>query len=112
MRIVVLDGSTLNPGDLSWDKLRALGSCRIFDHTPPERLVARAAKAEVVLTNKTRLHRAVIAQLPRLRYVGDFDRHGWWASPPSVSDRPRESSLHGKARIDGLVGTFSPAIVN
>ena len=68
--IVVLDGFTLNPGDLSWDALRALGPCTIHERTAPEQTVPRAADAAVVLTNKVVLHRDVIAQLPRLRYLG------------------------------------------
>jgi len=70
MKIVVLDGFTLNPGDLSWDELRALGECAIYDRTPPDEVVQRAAEAEIVLTNKTLLQRAQIEALPRLRYIG------------------------------------------
>lgn len=70
MKIVVLDGYTLNPGDLSWQELEALGDCTVFDRTPPELIVSRAAGAEIVLTNKTVLGRDEIAQLPSLRYVG------------------------------------------
>jgi glycerate dehydrogenase len=70
MNIVVLDGFTLNPGDLSWDALKALGPCTIHDRTPPELVVARARDAEIVLTNKTVLGRDVIAALPKLQYVG------------------------------------------
>ena len=53
MEIVVLDGYTLNPGDLSWEALAALGNLTVYDRTLPEQVVERAAKAEVVLTNKT-----------------------------------------------------------
>jgi glycerate dehydrogenase len=70
MNIVVLDGHTLNPGDLSWDALQALGDCRIHDRTPPGEVVARAADAEIALTNKTILNAATIQALPRLRYLG------------------------------------------
>jgi len=70
MNIVVLDGYTLNPGDLSWDRLRALGSCVIHDRTPPADVVARAAAAEIVLTNKTPLDAPTIARLPALKYIG------------------------------------------
>jgi glycerate dehydrogenase len=68
--IVVLDGYTLNPGDLSWAGLAALGSCRIYDRTPAEAVVERARGAQVVLTNKTVLHRAAIEALPELGYIG------------------------------------------
>ena len=70
MKIVVLDGCTLNPGDLTWDRLRELGECEIHDHTPAASVVERAREAEIVLTNKTVLPRDIIAQLPRLKYIG------------------------------------------
>ncbi len=69
-RIVVLDGYTLNPGDLSWDGLRGLGPLTVHDRTPPELTVARAREADIVLTNKVIMNDAVIAQLPALRYIG------------------------------------------
>lgn len=68
--IVVLDGFTLNPGDLDWSPLRALGRCEIFDRSPPERIVERVGAAEIVLTNKTVLSREIIARLPCLKYIG------------------------------------------
>jgi glycerate dehydrogenase len=70
MNIVVLDGFTLNPGDLSWADLQALGPCTIFDRTPPDEVLDRAAGAEIVLTNKTELNGDTIQRLPRLRYIG------------------------------------------
>jgi glycerate dehydrogenase len=70
MNIVVLDGYTLNPGDLSWDALKQLGPCTIHDRTPPEQVVERARAAEVVLTNKALLPRETIAALPKLKYIG------------------------------------------
>ena len=70
MNIVVLDGFTLNPGDLSWEELRALGPCQVYDRTPPEETVARAASAGIVLTNKTDLSRDHLRQLTALRYIG------------------------------------------
>jgi len=70
MKIVILDGYTLNPGDLSWDELLALGECDIYDRTPPELILARAQDAEITLTNKVVLDRAIIEALPRLKYVG------------------------------------------
>ena len=70
MNIVVLDGYTLNPGDLCWDALRALGSCEIFDRTAPDQILARCASAEIVLTNKVPVTRDTIASLPGLRYIG------------------------------------------
>jgi glycerate dehydrogenase len=69
MEIVVLDGYTLNPGDLSWDELRSLGNCSIHDRTPVGETVQRCAKAEIVLTNKAPLTAETLAQLPRLRFI-------------------------------------------
>ncbi len=70
MRIVVLDGHTLNPGDLDWDELESLGECEIYDRTAPDDVVNRARHAEIVLTNKTVLDASVIERLPELRYIG------------------------------------------
>ncbi|MCF7765951.1 MAG: D-2-hydroxyacid dehydrogenase [Verrucomicrobia bacterium] len=70
MQIVVLDGYTLNPGDLSWRELEALGSCTVYDRTPADQVIARAANADIVLTNKTPLTADQIAALPNLKYIG------------------------------------------
>ena len=69
MRIVVLDGHTLNPGDNPWDALARVGELVVHDRTPPGAVIARAADAEIVLTNKTVLGADAIAALPRLRFV-------------------------------------------
>lgn len=68
--IVVLDGHTLNPGDLAWDALHAMGSCEIYARTPPAQVVSRAQEAQIVLTNKTVLSRESIERLPQLKYIG------------------------------------------
>ncbi|MCB1103361.1 MAG: D-2-hydroxyacid dehydrogenase [Opitutaceae bacterium] len=70
LKIVVLDGFTLNPGDLNWSKFEALGNLEIFDRTPPEAIVDRLHDADIALTNKTPLTAEVINQLPTLRYIG------------------------------------------
>lgn len=70
MNIVVLDGYTLNPGDLNWAALEALGATQVFDRTPPAEVATRAADAEIALTNKTVLSAEAIARLPKLRYIG------------------------------------------
>jgi len=70
MQIVVLDGFTLNPGDLSWEDLEALGPCTIHQRTPPTLVVARSKAADIVLTNKTVLSAETLRQLPQLKYVG------------------------------------------
>lgn len=69
-RIVVLDGHTLNPGDLSWEPLAELGELTVHDHTAPEDVVDRARNAELVLTNKASLGADEFATLDGLRYVG------------------------------------------
>ncbi len=71
-RIVVLDGYTLNPGDLDWSALSALGELTVYDRTPPELVLERAAGAGIILTNKTPLPRAVIEALPDLKFIGVF----------------------------------------
>lgn len=70
MQIVVLDGYTLNPGDLSWEALHRLGKVTVYDRTPAENLLGRVGDAEVVLTNKTPLRKEILEQLPGLKYIG------------------------------------------
>ena len=70
MNIVVLDGYTLNPGDLSWDALRELGSCEIYDRSAPDEIVPRSTSAEIVLTNKVKLNGEYISSVPTLKYIG------------------------------------------
>ncbi len=69
MKIVCLDGHALNPGDLSWDGTRALGELDLYDYTEPEETVARAKDADVILTNKVKISRAVMDQLPNLKMI-------------------------------------------
>lgn len=70
MKIVVLDGYAANPGDLSWDGMKALGECVIYERTASEQVLERAAGAEVVLTNKVVITAEHIAALPDLKYIG------------------------------------------
>ena len=70
MKIVILDGFTANPGDLSWKGLEELGMLTVYDRTRPEETVARAAEADIVLTNKVIINREMMAQLPQLKYIG------------------------------------------
>lgn len=67
--IVVLDGHTLNPGDNPWDAVAALGNLTVHDRTPAAEIVARAADADIILTNKTPLDAATIARLPKLKFI-------------------------------------------
>lgn len=70
MKIVILDGYSANPGDLSWEELEQMGEVTVYDRTSPSETVQRAANADVVLTNKVVIDREKIAQLPRLKYIG------------------------------------------
>lgn len=70
MKIVILDGYTANPGDLSWKALEEMGALKVYERTKPEETIDRAKDAEVVLTNKVLLKRQEIEQLPKLRYIG------------------------------------------
>ena len=70
MKIVVLDGYTLNPGDISWDGLKALGDVTIHDRTPVDKVIERSNGAEVIFTNKTPISEEAINQLPSLKFIG------------------------------------------
>ncbi len=70
LSIVVLDGATLDPGDNPWDDISCQGDFALYPSTPPELVLERAAKADVVMTNKTLLPAAVLEKLPRCRYIG------------------------------------------
>ena len=69
MKIVILDGYTLNPGDLSWTGLEAQGTLTVYDRTAPDQVVERAKEATIVLTNKTALTADQLAQLPELKFI-------------------------------------------
>lgn len=70
MKIVVLDGYAANPGDISWDDMKALGSLTVYDRTAPEEVIRRSEDADAILTNKVVLSAETLSQLPSLRYVG------------------------------------------
>ncbi len=70
MKIVILDGYTANPGDLSWKELEKLGEVKVYDRTMPSETLARVADADIVLTNKVVISRETMAQLPQMRYIG------------------------------------------
>lgn len=69
-KIVVLDGFVLNPGDLSWEPLKSLGSVTVYDRTPADRIVERIGDADIILTNKTPITRQTLLDCPDIRYVG------------------------------------------
>ena len=70
MKIVVLDGYTLNPGDISWEGMEALGEVTVYDRTKPEEVVERIGDAEVVYTNKTPITRDTLDQCGNIRFIG------------------------------------------
>ena len=70
MKIVVLDGYCLNPGDLSWENMASLGDLRVYDRTSPAELLNRAEGAEVLITNKTLITGNDMEALPQLKYIG------------------------------------------
>ncbi len=70
MKIVVLDGYTENPGDLSWSGLEALGELKVYDRTPEEEIVKRIGNAEIVITNKTPVSADTMEKCPSIRYIG------------------------------------------
>ncbi len=70
MNIVVVDGATLNPGDLSWAMLGTMGAYVVYANSAPDELIERCRQADAVLTNKVAFTRATIAALPRLKYIG------------------------------------------
>lgn len=70
MNICVLDGYTLNPGDLDWGSLSKLGNLKVYDRTMPSEIIERAIESEIVLTNKVIIDDNTMAQLPKLQYIG------------------------------------------
>jgi glycerate dehydrogenase len=70
MKLVVLDGYTLNPGDLNWEGIKKFGNLVVHDRTPESLIVERCQGAEIIFTNKTPLREAVLSQLPDLKYIG------------------------------------------
>ena len=69
MKIVVLDGYTENPGDLSWEGLEALGSLTVYDRTPKDQIVGRIGDAQIVVTNKTPITRETIDACPSMKMI-------------------------------------------
>jgi len=70
MNIVILDGYTLNPGDLSWDDFRALGELAVHDRTPENKIVERIGNADVVIVNKAPISRTTLDRCPNIKYIG------------------------------------------
>lgn len=70
MKFVILDGHAVNPGDLSWDALRAFGEVQVYAHTAPADTIAHIGGADMVLTNKTVITAAILDACPQIRYIG------------------------------------------
>ena len=70
MKIVVLDGYGVNPGDLSWETLEALGDVEVYPRTAPEDVIDRCFNAEIILTNKVVINKQILLSLPRLKFIG------------------------------------------
>ena len=70
MKIVILDGYTENPGDLSWSGLQELGELTVYDRTNAEDIVGRIGDAQIVITNKTPVSEQTIANCPGIKYIG------------------------------------------
>ncbi|MDD7770016.1 D-2-hydroxyacid dehydrogenase [Suipraeoptans intestinalis] len=70
MKIVVLDGYTLNPGDISWEGLEAFGEVKVYDRTKEEEIIERIGDAQAVYTNKTPITRKVLEACPQIRFIG------------------------------------------
>jgi len=70
MKIVILDGYTLNPGDQDWTPINVLGNVTVYDRSSPEEILDRAMEADAVLVNKVVLNESFLSQLPKLKYIG------------------------------------------
>ncbi|UYO64079.1 D-2-hydroxyacid dehydrogenase [Acetobacterium wieringae] len=70
MRIVVLDGYALNPGDLSWDSLKKLGELTVYDRTPEAEVAGRIGDAKIIFTNKTPITKETLERCPQIKYIG------------------------------------------
>jgi len=70
MKIVILDGYTENPGDLSWEGIEKFGDLTVYDRTPEDKVIERISGAEIVFTNKTPVSKAAIESNPKLQFIG------------------------------------------
>lgn len=70
MKIIILDGHTLNPGDISWNEIKQLGQLTVYDRTPEELIIERIGDAEIVLTNKTPLSAKTLERCPSVKFIG------------------------------------------
>ena len=121
MKIIVLDGYTLNPGDNPWDEVSKLGAFVCHDRTPGELIVERAKDADIILTNKTPLSADTLARLPQLRFIsvlatGDFVKIDFAKNAESMGARAwqpyrwdvTDAMVAGANQIDIEVLTLPP----
>ena len=73
MKIVILDGYTENPRDLSWDIFKELGEVKVYDRTPEEKVLERIGDAEIVITNKIPFNKERVQQLSNLKHLAVFE---------------------------------------
>lgn len=69
LKIVIVDGYALNPGDLNWQQLEKLGEVQVYERTAPQQLIQRVSEAEIVITNKVVFNASIMQQLPKLKYI-------------------------------------------
>jgi tRNA-dihydrouridine synthase len=104
-RLVVLDGFTTNPGDLSWEPLERLGQLSVHNRTPPELVAERLAGADVAFTNKTRLTAADLAAAPQLRGIGMLATgHDVVDLAKKFEDYGAEAIIYTDIGRDGMLG--------
>ncbi|MCQ2593133.1 MAG: D-2-hydroxyacid dehydrogenase [Treponema sp.] len=70
MKLVILDGNALNPGDLSWDGIKKIAQITVYPRTNPEELIERIGDAEAILVNKVKIQKDVFRKCPKLKYIG------------------------------------------
>ena len=69
MKIVILDAYTLNPSDLSWEKIKSLGETTIYDFTPPHLVIERSKNADILIVNKVIINEEILQALPKLKFI-------------------------------------------
>ena len=101
MKIVILDGHTINPGDNSWAPVEALGECAIYDRTPPELVLERAQDAEIILVSKVKLSEAIIARCRSVLSPWRSCLGRPMLSPSTVPRQPKTPALSIPASLPG-----------
>lgn len=100
--IVVLDGHTLNPGDLSWSALETLGTVHIYERTPANLVHERAAQAEIIIVNKQIIDRETLSKLPHLRFIA--------VSATGYNNIDLEAAAESGIPVANVAGYSTPAV--